>query len=121
MAWFIGLIGILYIILGLFALVATKKTTLALCNWVKNTRRQSLGLLTLIVGVLLLISAASTKAAWFVLALGIIASLKGATIILMPEKKLQAVIDWWLAAPEVVYKGWAVFLLVLGVALFYII
>lgn len=121
MKWFVGLVGIFWIILGLFALVATRKTTLALCNWVKNTKRQSLGLLSLIFGVLLLISASSVREVWFVLALGIIACLKGAMTILMPEKKLQAIIDWWLAAPEIVYKGWAILLLVLGVVMFYVI
>ena len=121
MRWFVGLVGLFWIIVGISGLVATRKTTLALCNWVKNTRRQTLGLISLIFGVLLLISASSTQAPWFILALGIIACLKGAAVILMPAKKLQAIIDWWLAAPEIVYKGWAALLLALGVAMFHII
>jgi len=119
--WFVGLVGLFWIIVGISGLVATRKTTLALCNWVKNTRRQTLGLLCLIIGVLLLISATSTQAPWFVLALGIIACLKGAMIILMPKKNLQAIIGWWLTAPEIVYKGWATLSLALGVAMFHII
>ncbi len=121
MRWFIALVGIFWIIMGLSALVATKKTTLALCNWLKNTKRQSLGLLSLILGVLFLISASSARETWFVLALGIIACLKGVMTILMPEKSLKALIEWWLAAPEIVYRWWAILLLVLGVAMFYVI
>lgn len=121
MKWFIALAGILWITVGIFGLVASKKTTQALCNWAKNIRRQSLGLLSLIFGVLLLISASSARESWFILMLGILACLKGVVIVLMSEQKLKAVIDWWLAAPELVHKGWATFSLVLGVVIFYII
>ena len=121
MRWFIGLVGIFWISIGIFGLVATKRATLALSNLIKNTRRQTLGLVGLIFGVLLLISASSTREAWFVLALGIIACLKGATTALMSEQKLKAIINWWLGAPEIVHKGWATLVLVLGVVMFYII
>ena len=121
MKWFIVLAGIFWISIGLFGLVSTKKATLALSNLVKNTKRQPLGLLSLIFGVLLLISASSARESWFVLALGIMACLKGASLVLMPEKKLRAVMDWWLAAPEIVHRWWAAFVLILGVVMFYII
>ena len=119
--WFIRLIGLFWVIIGIFGLVATKRLTLTLANLIKNTRRQTLGLISLIAGVLLLISASAATEEWFVLVLGILASLKGATIVLISEHKLKAVMDWWLAAPEIVYKGWAAFVLVLGVVMFYII
>ena len=121
MRWFIALVGIFWIVTGIFGLLATKRMTLALSNLIKNTRRQTLGLLILIFGVLLLISAPFAREAWFVVVLGILACLKGATIVLMPEKNLKAVMDWWLAAPEIVHKGWATALLALGVIIFYII
>lgn len=121
MGWFIALVGMFWITVGIFALVATKRTTLALNNLIKNTRRQTLGLIGLIVGVLLLISASSTTEAWFVRALGILACLKGATTVLMSGQRMKAVMDWWLAAPEIVHKGWGAFMLVLGVVMFYII
>ncbi|MBN3037980.1 MAG: hypothetical protein JW869_01025 [Candidatus Omnitrophica bacterium] len=121
MAWFIGLIGLGYIVLGLFWLSATKKTNLALANFIKNTKHQTMGLIALIFGVLFIISATATQAAWFILALGIMACLKGAMFILVPHKKIKEVIDWWFSAPDLVYKGWAVFVLILGIALFYII
>lgn len=121
MAWFIGLVGLAYIVLGLFGLVATKKTNLALANFLKNTKRQTLGLIPLIFGVLFIISANATHAAWFVLAIGIISCLKGAMVILVPQKQIKAMLDWWLSAPDIVYKCWAVFALILGIALFYII
>ena len=118
MAWFIRLVGLLWIIVGIIGLLATKRATLALNNFAKNTKRQSLGLLSLTFGVLLLISASSTQAIWFIVVLGIMACLKGATIILMPRQKFKAAIDWWLAAPEIAYKGWASFILLLGIAMF---
>ena len=121
MAWFVGLVGLGYIVLGLFGLAATKKTNLALANFVKNTKRQTMGLIALIFGVLFIISATATQAAWFVLALGIIACLKGAMFILVPQKKIKEMIDWWFSAPDIVYKSWAAFVLILGIALFYII
>ncbi len=121
MGWFIGLVGIFWITIGIFGLVATKRAALALSNLIKNTRRQTLGLVGLIFGVLLLISASSTREAWFVLTLGIITCLKGATTVLMSEQKLKAVCEWWLSAPEIVHKGWAALVLVLGVVMFYII
>jgi len=121
MQWFIVLTGVFWISVGIFGLVATKKATLALNNLVKNTRGQSLGLLRLIFGVLLLISAFSARESWFVLALGIMACLKGVSLVLMPGKNLKVIMDWWLAAPEIVHKWWAAFVLVLGVVMFYII
>jgi multisubunit Na+/H+ antiporter MnhG subunit len=121
MKWFIILIGIIWIILGLFGLVATKRIATVFSNLVKNTRRKTLGLLGLIFGVLLLLSASSAREYWFVFALGVISCLKGLTIVLISDKNLKAMMDWWLAAPEIVYKGWAAFALVLGIAMFYII
>lgn len=121
MAWFVGLVGLLWIVMGIFGLLSTKKVILALGNWLKNTKRQSLTLLQLIVGILLLISASSVREDWFVRALGIIACLKGLWIISMPEKKLKTMIDWWLSGPETFYKAWAIFALILGVAMFYVI
>ena len=115
------LAGLFWIVIGIFGLVATKRLTLTLSNFVKNTPRQNLGLFGLIFGALLLISAPHIREAWFVLALGIIACLKGAAVVLMPKQKLNEVMDWWLAAPEVVLKGWAVCSLILGVVMFFII
>ena len=120
MIWFIRLIGLVWIVLGIAGLTATKKSLLALDNFVKNTRTQSLGLLQLIIGVLFLISVSSVSQPWLVLALGIVACLKGATTILISEKKFKEVLDWALKAPDLVYKGCAIFSLILGVAMFYI-
>ncbi len=121
MQLFVILAGLLWVGMGIFGLVATKKAILALSNLVKNTRRQSLGLFSLIFGVLLVISASSVREAWFVLALGVMACLKGVSLVLMPEKKLTVIMDWWLAAPEIVHKCWAAFILILGIVMFYII
>lgn len=121
MKWFLMLMGLFWISIGITGLVATKKMTLALTNFIKNTKRRQLGLISLILGSLLLISASSAREAWFVLALGIVACLKGAITILISDQKLKATMDWWLAAPEIVYKWWAVAILVLGVLMFYII
>ncbi len=121
MKWVIVLLGIFWITLGIWGLAATKKLIQVLSNFVKNTRQQMLGVLGLTVGVLLLIAASSVEQSWFVLMIGAMACLKGLAITLLPEAKLKAVIDWWLSAPEVVYKAWAVFLLILGVVVFYVI
>jgi uncharacterized protein YjeT (DUF2065 family) len=121
MGWFVGLVGLFYIVFGLFGLASTKKTNLALSNFIKNTKRQTLGLIALIFGVLFIISASATQAAWFVLALGIIACLKGAMCILVPQKQIKEMIDWWFSAPDLVYKSYATFCLILGIALFYIL
>lgn len=120
MGWFIFLVGIFWITFGISGLVATKGTNLALGNLIKNAKRQSLGLFSLIFGVLLLLSASSTKEPWFVLVLGILAFLKGAMIVLLSEQKLKAIIDWWLAAPEIIYKGWATLMIILGLVMMYI-
>ncbi|MBN2097385.1 MAG: hypothetical protein JW714_02770, partial [Candidatus Omnitrophica bacterium] len=68
----------------------------------------------------LLLAASSTQEPWFVLALGIMACLKGAMTVLMPQQKLKQLIDWWLMAPDIVYKSWAIFVLILGVVLMYV-
>lgn len=117
MAWFIRLVGFVWIIAGAVGSLATKRALLALDNFMKNTRRQTLGLISLILGLLLLISASSTQAVWFIMALGLMACLKAAVILSMPRQKFKAAIDWWLAAPEIVYKGWAAFILLLGIAI----
>lgn len=114
MGWIITLLGIVWIIVGIAGLVRTKQLVLTISNIIKNTGRQSLGLISLIIGVLILISASSAREGWFVLILGIMACLKGATIILLPEKTFKEATDWWLAAPKIIHKGWAAFLLILG-------
>ena len=121
MGWFVALVGLFWITIGLFGLVATKKMNLTLTNLLKSVHQKTLGLVSLIFGVLLLISAASVRESWFVLMLGILACLKGATTVLMQEKNFKAIMTWWLAAPDVVQKGWASAVLILGVVIFYII
>ncbi|MFH1045504.1 MAG: hypothetical protein V1727_00885 [Candidatus Omnitrophota bacterium] len=121
MAWFIGLIGLAWIVAGIFGLTATKKTVLALSNFIKNTKRQSLGLISLILGVLFLISASATTAAWFVIVVGVMGCLKGLAVMFMPQKQLKETIDWWFSAPDTIYKAWAIGMLIFGIALFYII
>lgn len=121
MKWYIVLVGLFWIVIGLMLLAATKKTMLTVTNLIKNTRRQTLGLTSLIFGVLLLISASSTQEAWFVSALGIIACLKGASIVLVSEQKMKEVLEWWMGAPELVHKGWGALILILGIVMFYII
>ena len=120
-ALFIRLIGLLWISAGIFGLIATQKAIALLSNFMKKAHTQSLGLLQLIFGVLLLIFASGTKEAWFVVGLGILSCLKGATAVLMSEKDSNQVLNWGLSAPEVVHKGCAVFLVILGVAMFYIV
>jgi hypothetical protein len=121
MGWFVILLGIFWIIIGIFGILATKRINLALSNLIKNTPQKNLGLTSLIIGVLLLLAAVSVRESWFVFMLGIIACLKGLTIVLMPAKGLKAIMDWWLAAPEIVHKGWAIAVLILGVVVFYIV
>ncbi len=121
MGWFVRLLGILWIIIGIFGILATKRINLAISNLIINTRQKTLGLISLIAGVLLLLAAASVREGWFVFMLGIISCLKGLSVVLMPAKGLKAVIDWWLAAPEIVHKGWAITALILGVVMFYIV
>lgn len=121
MEWFIALVGLFYIMAGILGLIATKRTALALGNLIKNTSQRTLGLWSLIFGILLLISSGSARETWFILALGIIACLKGAMVILISKQKLKAIIDWKLSAPETVYKYRAAFLIVLGVVIFYVI
>lgn len=116
----IRLAGLIWIVTGTFGLVATKKSILALSNFIKNTKRQRLGMISLVFGLLLLISADAAETPLFVLALGIMGCVKGLATVLMAEKKFQEVTNWFLAGPEIVYKGWAIFALILGVAMFYI-
>jgi len=116
-AFFIRLLGLAWIVAGFFGLLATKKSVAALNKFCKSANRQPLGLLSLIFGLVLVIFSSASEAAWFILALGIMASLKGVTIILMPKQKYDSLIEWWLSAPDIAYKGWATLILLLGIAM----
>lgn len=116
-AFFIRLVSLLWIVVGFFGLLATKKSVSALNKFCSNANRQSLGLVSLIFGVLLLVASSATKAVWFVMALAIMSCLKGTAVILMPKQKINAIFEWWFSAPEIVYKGWAILMLLLGIAM----
>jgi len=117
----VRLLGLIWIVFGICGLVATKKTIQALAKWVQNTRRQTMGLISLIFGVLLILSAGATKEAWFIVVLGIISCLKGAMIVLTSDQKLKAMMDWWISGPELFHKAHASAALIFGVIIFYIV
>ena len=78
----VGLLGLIWIVLGVSGLVSPKKTQLYMSKFLHNYSRQVLGLLALIIGILLLLAAPAVKESWFVLVLGIAGCLKGAMTVI---------------------------------------
>ena len=116
MRWFLFLMAGIWTIVAIFLLVVPAKAKKIFPKLVKNLKAMSF--IPLIVGILLIFSARSSRLYWFAIVIGLLALTKGFFFIFAPEKKVKPFIDWWLKASLGIYRLWGLMALALGIFFF---
>lgn len=117
MIWFLFVIALVYIMFGtllFFATGLTREKYVSKLN-IRDPRKWSP--LPLAAGVLFLLAASSTSQSTFIIALGLLALLKGLFFLFGPQEKVKSMIDWWMKGSDKTYKIGAVFVIALGIAI----
>ena len=86
----------------------------------KNKKRLYLGAaLALLIGIVFLLAASQCRWTGFIIAFGIFMLARGIFVLVIGQKKVISVLDWWLKRPIAFLRGYAVFAITLGVLLIY--
>jgi hypothetical protein len=118
--WILYFIAMFWIVLGTWANLYPVQVHERLRSLVEKTAPSWAALAALAGGIALVIAApASHQGVGFVRLLGLLGIVKGFVLFMMPKKRFQSLLDWWLApAREQSWRVWGLLMLVLGVVIF---
>jgi len=118
MAWFLYLVSILWVIMGAVFVLYTDWTRKFLKGMLMTKNVRVLGLIPLVFGILVAISAGWSEVFLLIFLLGLIIAAKGFYLLFGPRKQIDLIISWWLdKASDQLYRFWGLIVLVLGIAL----
>ncbi len=119
MEWFLYFMGSLWIVIGVLVVLYTRSSIEVVNGLMKDGVSRFMGLLPLILGALLIISAWWSEAFLGVLILGVIAFAKGIFILFASPNTRQKVYDYWRDnVGEKGYRLWGLIAVILGVFVF---
>lgn len=114
MRWFLWIIGIFWILDGLFFILFPHLVKNLSTKLLSIKDFKPLGALAIIIGILLFLASNSSKISLLIVLLGIIAVLKGSFFIFSPYDKVKFLINWWVSLAEDYYKILGVIVFILG-------
>jgi len=118
MAWFLYLVSILWVVMGAVFVLYTDWTRKFLKGMFETKNVRVLGLIPLVFGILMVISAGWSEIFLLIFLLGLIAMAKGFYLLFGPRKQTDLIISWWLdKASDQLYRFCGLIVLVLGIAL----
>jgi uncharacterized protein YjeT (DUF2065 family) len=110
-------ISIIWVIIGSCCILYTTQTRSILKKIVKGLNLKILSLLTVILGILLILSAWFSHNFWFIIFLGLIAIGKGILFFLNPGNTAEKILNWSFdTASDQTYRFFGIILLILGTA-----
>jgi uncharacterized membrane protein HdeD (DUF308 family) len=96
MAWFLYLIGVVWISYGTCAILYTQETRGTAQTLLAGIKRPILAAFPLVAGILFIISAASSGHPWIVRLFGVIGLIKGAVVYFNPRDLHAVIMTWYL-------------------------
>ncbi|MGD8367933.1 MAG: hypothetical protein PVG78_09840 [Desulfobacterales bacterium] len=119
MAWFLYLYSFLLVAGGAFFILYTSETRRYAGELLEGGSQKLIAVAAAVIGVLLMISAPSTRMLGFVVFLGILAAVKGAVIWFNPRGFYEKFRDWFLnAASDQTFRLFGIIWLIIGTAMF---
>ena len=119
MVAFVKFLGIFVVGFGVAYFVKPDIIKPYMAFWRKRKRLYLGGILSLVMGTVLLLAALQCMWRGFVAAFGILAIAKGIWLVLTPAEKVVSILDWWVKRPIAFLRGHAVFAVIIGVLLIY--
>lgn len=118
MKGFLYVISFFCIAMGCCTILYTDETRRFVKSIFNEIDRKFISAFEIIMGVLLLISAAASRQSWFIRLFGLLAILEGAVIFLIPKNLYDELMDWYLnSASNQTYRLFGILSLILGTAI----
>lgn len=116
MEWFLYLISLLWISAGAWIILYTHESKNAMSVLIKGVGdRRILSVLPVIVGILLLFAASSSRHSWVIRLFGFIAVLKGGFIFWNPKNLFEKTTNWYLnTVSDQTYRLFGIITLIFG-------
>ncbi|MFH1985485.1 MAG: hypothetical protein ABIL58_26920 [Pseudomonadota bacterium] len=117
MGWFIYLIGVVWLAVGVWYILYTAEARDTLRMVTDQAPRQVFAVMAFIVGALLIAAAFYSHKIWAVGVLGLLAVGKGLYLFFDPGKTYAALMAWYLGASDQTYRFFGIVMVVLGTAM----
>ncbi len=118
MIWFLYGLAFFWIAVGTAFILYTEESRQFLKDSLAKVKWKFLAFIPMAVGLLLILSASSSGAPWFIVILGVLAIGKGVYFLLGPQNQIQSLLDWWYnSAQERTYRFGGLIMVVLGLVL----
>ena len=113
----VKLLGVAMVVLGVIFLTSPRAIKKYMAFWAKGKRAYAGGVLSILIGILLLAVAVQCRVPWFVVLLGIWAVIKGIFLFTLGPEKITSQLKWWAARPLVILRIVALLALTFGTLL----
>jgi len=118
MKGFLYVISFFCIAMGCCTILYTDETRRFVKSIFNEIDRRFISAFEIIMGILLLISAAASRQSWFIRLFGLLAILEGAVIFLIPKNLYDELMDWYLnSTSDQTYRLFGILSLILGTAI----
>ncbi|RLC35390.1 MAG: hypothetical protein DRZ76_00210 [Candidatus Nealsonbacteria bacterium] len=87
--------------------------------WKKGKNMYLGGLISLIIGTILLLAASQCKLTWIVVLVGILSLIKGILLFVLKPAKIELWMNWWISKPVIIIRLALLFNLGIGLLLIY--
>ncbi|MDD5085559.1 MAG: hypothetical protein PHE61_05925 [Candidatus Omnitrophica bacterium] len=114
MSWILFAIGAMWLAEGLLGLFAPEKVRGILSEYFNTYSVRSISIILFILGGFLIVSAHASRIPLIIVIFGSIVMMKGVGVLFLPFRWVDGLLKWWLKAPDLWYRAWAVFVLFLG-------
>lgn len=115
----VRLFGIVTVVFGLIYLVRPHALKPYLAFWTKGRRVYIGGVLSILIGIIMLLAASRCRLAWFVVLIGICALIKGIPLLAFKRGKLTSYINWWVTRSLTFLRLVALITIAIGALLIY--
>ena len=123
MAWFLYIISILWIVVGLGLALKGEKTKEIMKRIYGERIPKPVCIVPIVIGALFIFSLGAVRPSWkwFPLLMGLLAICKGAIFLFSDEEETKAVLSWWYETPPAALRLWGTMAFLFGVSLFWAI
>jgi hypothetical protein len=111
-------LGILWVILGALAILYTQQFRAKSDMLLKQVDPRYFAVLSLLAGILLLAASPSSRHAWFVRLLGLMAMAKSGLLFINPAGLYEKMVSWLVdRMSDQAYRFWGIVMLIIGTAI----
>lgn len=115
----VRVLGILIAAVGIIFLINPNAMKKYIAFWVKGKRLYKGGILSILIGIILLLASPQCKLVWFVVLIGIWSLIKGVILLALGPEKWASTINWWTTRPPVALRLLSLVAIAFGILLIY--